>query len=82
MTTETRFARICIATTGKPVLHMNRLKIRTEEMTVIAATVSFIAGAAFGVMIMCACIAAGRADRENNTVNASDKMKENAEEKM
>lgn len=36
-------------------------------MTVIAAIVSFIAGAVFGVMIMCACIAAGRADRENNT---------------
>ena len=30
---------------GKPVRHMNRLKIRTEEMTVIAAIVSFIAGA-------------------------------------
>ena len=33
----------------------------------VAAIVSFIAGVAFGVMIMCACIAAGRADRENNT---------------
>ena len=32
----------------------------------IAAIISFIAGAAFGVMIMYACIAAGRADRENN----------------
>ena len=47
---------------------MSHLKIQMEEMTVIAATVSFIAGTAFGVMIMCACIAAGRADRENNTM--------------
>lgn len=52
---------------GKTCSAYDRLKIRTEEMTVIAAIVSFIAGAVFGVMIMCTCIAAGRADRENNT---------------
>lgn len=33
----------------------------------IAVIISFIAGAAFGITIMCVCIAAGRADRKNNT---------------
>ncbi|MFQ7293019.1 MAG: DUF3789 domain-containing protein [Monoglobales bacterium] len=32
----------------------------------IAAIISFIAGSVFGITIMYACIAAGRADRENN----------------
>lgn len=45
---------------------MCRLKIQTEEMTMIAAIISFIAGSVFGITIMYACIAAGRADRENN----------------
>ena len=49
LTTVTRSARICIAITEKPVRHMNRLKIRTEEMTVIAAIISFIAGATEGL---------------------------------
>ena len=66
MTTATRFVRTYIAITEKPVRHMCRLKIQTEEMTMIAAIISFIAGSVFGITIMYACIAAGRADRENN----------------
>lgn len=65
-TAATRFVRTYIAITEKPVRHMCRLKIQTEEMTMIAAIISFIAGSVFGITIMYACIAAGRADRENN----------------
>ena len=67
LTTETRFAHTCIVITVKPVRHMNRLKIRTEEITMIALIISFIAGAAFGITIMCVCTAAGRTDRKSNT---------------
>lgn len=65
-TAATRFVRICIAITAKPVRRMCRLKTQTEGMTMIAAVISFIAGSVFGITIMCVCIAAGRADRENN----------------
>ena len=65
-TAETRFVRTCIVITEKSVRRMYRLKIQTEEMTMITAVISFIAGSVFGITIMCVCIAAGRADKENN----------------
>lgn len=32
----------------------------------IIAIISFTAGAAFGITVMCVCTAAGQADRKNN----------------